>query len=557
MNDSMGLASGVASGSSAHPRRRWSGTCFLLILIAYVFYACAFIYRTSFIIDGTRYFCLFDDEMISMRYAANLAHGHALVWNPGGERVEGFTNPLWVAYMALLHLLPVTQPKISALVQLTGMSLLILNLFVVRRIAEAVSGGSAVVALCATALTASYLPLNNWALQGTEVSILALVVSVSAWSAIRCTTGEERGAWWLYVILGISTLVRPDMVVPAVTVLGFVMVHEPAHRLRHVCAGFGFLLLCVAALTLFRLWYYDDLLPNTYYLKLTGFPFLFRLTRGAWVSIEFLVTMNPLLPLLALGTILARQDWRLRLLGGLCAAQLVYSVYVGGDAWERWGGSNRYVSIAMPLFFVLLSCALRDCASYVAEHLPRRWAKGEGALLIGFALLCALSLNLPVGEAGTAPFAESLLIERPLHVVDNEWNVRRGLLLKRVTDERAKVAVVWAGAAPYFMQRFAIDLLGKNDRTIAREKMRIPSQANPLTAFYPGHMKWDYEHSFGSLKPDLVSELVFLSPGEALSYLENDYRAVEAPIFLPPPNNRLAYGFWWIRRDSSYVHLAP
>ena len=64
-----------------------TGTCF-------VAWASLFIYRSSFIgIDGKRYFCLFDDAMISMRYAWNFSHGSGLVWNPG-QYVEGYTNPL-------------------------------------------------------------------------------------------------------------------------------------------------------------------------------------------------------------------------------------------------------------------------------------------------------------------------------------------------------------------------------------------------------------------------------------------------------------------------------
>ncbi|MCB0243221.1 MAG: hypothetical protein KDI12_07395, partial [Anaerolineae bacterium] len=42
--------------------------------------------QASISIDGVRYFWLDDDQMISMRYARNLAEGHGLVWNPG-ERV--------------------------------------------------------------------------------------------------------------------------------------------------------------------------------------------------------------------------------------------------------------------------------------------------------------------------------------------------------------------------------------------------------------------------------------------------------------------------------------
>jgi hypothetical protein len=53
------------------------GACFVV-------WASLFIYESSFVgIDGKRYFCLFDDAMISMRYAWNLSHGFGLVWNPG------------------------------------------------------------------------------------------------------------------------------------------------------------------------------------------------------------------------------------------------------------------------------------------------------------------------------------------------------------------------------------------------------------------------------------------------------------------------------------------
>jgi hypothetical protein len=59
---------------------------------AFVIWSAGFIYRSSFMaLDGARYFSLFDDAMISMRYAWNLSHGNGLVWN-AGERVQGYTN---------------------------------------------------------------------------------------------------------------------------------------------------------------------------------------------------------------------------------------------------------------------------------------------------------------------------------------------------------------------------------------------------------------------------------------------------------------------------------
>ena len=47
-----------------------------------------FIARTAFSLNGDMYFTLFDDAMISMRYARNLIEGHGLVWNAGRAPVE-------------------------------------------------------------------------------------------------------------------------------------------------------------------------------------------------------------------------------------------------------------------------------------------------------------------------------------------------------------------------------------------------------------------------------------------------------------------------------------
>ena len=59
-----------------------------------------------------------DDMFIFARYAENLAAGHGLVFNPG-ERVEGYSSPLWVSILgaaAALRLDVVTAaPTLSAL----------------------------------------------------------------------------------------------------------------------------------------------------------------------------------------------------------------------------------------------------------------------------------------------------------------------------------------------------------------------------------------------------------------------------------------------------------
>ena len=45
-----------------------------------------------------------DDAFISLVYAKNLSNGEGLVFNPG-ERVEGYTNFLWILLLAIPHLI--------------------------------------------------------------------------------------------------------------------------------------------------------------------------------------------------------------------------------------------------------------------------------------------------------------------------------------------------------------------------------------------------------------------------------------------------------------------
>ena len=80
---------------------------FLMLILVVVFYQICYIFNTSFIANNIRYFVLFDDAMISMGFAENLANGNGLVWNKG-ELVEGFTNPLWVVLMSIFHIFHVT-----------------------------------------------------------------------------------------------------------------------------------------------------------------------------------------------------------------------------------------------------------------------------------------------------------------------------------------------------------------------------------------------------------------------------------------------------------------
>ena len=162
---------------------------FGLLVLGYIYYGVRYIQKSSITIDDQTYYILFDDAMISMRYAYNLAHGQGLVWN-AGEYVEGYTNPLWVGYMALFHILPIPLHMTSLYIQLSGLLFLVLTLFFVRKIVEEFTDNLFVM-LGTVALTAFYNPLNVWGLLGMEVSILTLIVTLVIWIIVHNSSDRK------------------------------------------------------------------------------------------------------------------------------------------------------------------------------------------------------------------------------------------------------------------------------------------------------------------------------------------------------------------------------
>jgi hypothetical protein len=333
---------------------------------------------------------------------------------------------------------------------------------------------------------ALYYPLYFWSLRGMEVGALAAVTSGALLLAVRLE-GEYRvrRALALGLVGAAGVLIRMDFAVLLAVLAVFAVYTAPRGRRLHTALAVGLSpFLALLFLELFRMSYYHELLPNTYYLKVTGVSLHERLSRGVetmldtlersllWVVVSWLAA----LPVLRSGPSRQRRTLVLALL--LVASQLLYSIYVGGDAWERAGFSNRYVTTVAPLFFLIPALAL--------SH--RRIALPVALLFAAFLFV-----------TGQLPFFREWRQTSGLHVVDDKRMAKLGLRIREHTDPSTTIAVVWAGAVPYFALREAIDLLGKTEPVVAKSLPKVP--------FFPGHDKWDYEFSIGKMRPDLVLQI--------------------------------------------------
>ena len=108
-----------------------------------------------------------------------------------------------------------------------------------------------------------------------------------------------------------------------------------------------------------------------------------------------------------------------------------------------------------------------------------------------------------------------------------------GVTIRSSTTEAARVAVVQAGAVPYFSHRYIVDELGKNDVAIAKSQDR----GDP---WHPGHSKWDPAWSFGTLQPDLTEEVWFTRDFDVGNLPRWGYRPISAAMWVRENSHEVA-----------------
>ncbi len=292
------------------------------------------------------YFFVCDDAFISFRYAQNFLLGRGLVFNPG-DYVEGYTNFLWVLQLTAADFIGI-PPQSS--------SLLLSIVYTIGAFAVTVQLGKQTcfrrqqwwaipLALLFLALNRSY---SIWSTGGLETRSNTFFLLAGIWGMLEFRGRGKAGFLIPAIAFSAAVLTRPDSLLIAVTALTYNAVIS-----RHwvpMLKIFLTLGIVVALQTAFRLYYYGDVVPNTYYAKVgvawwdIGFAYVSAMVieYGLWLIL-------PLVGLFARrgGKPAARELAGLTLL--LFALQALYQARIGGDHFEY-----RPFDIFWPLFSVVL-----------------------------------------------------------------------------------------------------------------------------------------------------------------------------------------------------------
>ena len=270
-----------------------------------------------------------DDAFISFRYARHLANGEGLTWNPG-ERVEGYTNFLWVVLIAGAMRVGV-QPEVVAVTLGIGAGVLVLGGLVV--FTARLSSLSGLLVLAPTAALASSRTFTAWCTGGLETMLFTLLVCSGAWVAIEERRRGARIRVASAVLLGAAALTRPEGLlfggVCGVWILGnLVWDRRTVGPFLLWVAVFGAI---TGAHFLWRHEYYGAWVPNTFTAKVPepwwghGVKYLWLFTRAYGL---------PLFAPVVAVALLKHPDRDRALIGATILIYTTYVVAVGGDRFE-------------------------------------------------------------------------------------------------------------------------------------------------------------------------------------------------------------------------------
>lgn len=451
-----------------------------------------------------RYF-YHDDEMITLRYIRNFLDHKGLIWNDG-ERVEGYTNFLHLVFSSFIVRLTgdfLLAPRIVNFIFFSLMLFYALYLFYKKF--AGTKEQRLLLLFSFLFIVITYPGIIIWTYGGLETVTYTSILFI-AFSSLLYLPATIRNSIWSGLWFAAAAMTRPDGVLffSLCAVYLFLISVKFNHWKPFIAFVLTFLLL-FGSYFLCRYFYYEQLLPNTFYAKTNfteekfhkGLRYVSRFAGSIMlviVSVIFLLWKN---------AVKVRMfTWKAILLLLSICIYCIYIIAYGGDHMLGF----RFLVPLLPVI----------------------------------ALLCAeLSIKLSMKDLyiTTAFFAANVLFV----YIYNQDEFRNAVVtdpaayngavvgdyIETMLPKNLLIATNSAGAIPFFAKddRF-IDMLGLCDTTISHRE-NIPMLAP--WQHIPGHEKGDGNYVL-SRKPDII----ILGPSHGSSdkaWFLSDNELLASPVF--------------------------
>lgn len=398
---------------------------------------------------------IIDDSFISFRYAKHFVEGKGLVFNEG-ERVEGYTNFLWVLVMSLGYKAGAYLPTFSQAVSTLCAALLVVavTLFCRSYFRDQPFPLLSYIGALLLALNPLYIEHIG---TGMETVLFALLLFVSL--RLFLNSGRDSAKPYLTgIFLGLAYLTRPDAIIWAFcfVVVDILQVLSKERKFREqapIVLKYGTVFALIVLFHLaWRLNYYGDWVPNTYRAK--------GITNWVWgiqYTGKFLLATGGLALIAALGgPLLLRKKWAVSMALIICMT-LLHNLRIGGD----FIFTGRFLFPTLPLIYILTQEMIRH--TLIGQIQSENISRLRKTMLVG--LRIAIPIMFLAGVIREYDVARKTVRKERR---TNRFVMQIAECLKENTTQEDTIAVISAGIVPYVTERRCIDMLGLNDRHIAR-----------------------------------------------------------------------------------------
>jgi hypothetical protein len=411
-----------------------------------------------------------DDAYISYRYAANLAAGEGLVFNPG-ERVEGYSNFLWImllAFGARLGVAPHLLGPVAGVVAYLASIFVCWSAVWTGRLGTRQGWSHR---LAATAMVALLITAHGFAASagaGLETHFFALLILVAGLGLSLTNLDSVRSLLGLGLLPPALVLTRPDGLIPAAVIIAIVFLRSSLERRSRrtgalataICVIPGFVI--GLAYLGFKHLYFGSLIPNPYYAKGAdtlhadaGLAYFIGFLRSySFVAVGILMTVWLLLR--------HRRDEPITRLA-------VFSLLTFGGYWAfliKVGGDFMEYRLALHLLPMVVMIAIIAATEITGSRVLQ---SSIAALMIG--------LSLPPAVMETRFYMQTLQ-EMDRYAVEGR---RVGLALRSIPPH-TKVATTLIGTVAYFSNRPIVDQWGLVDPGVRERR--------PRKNFFRGHVRF-------------------------------------------------------------------
>lgn len=440
----------------------------LIVIIALVVFL--FLHNRERFGDGIQ-----DDAYISFRYAQNLAEGRGLVFNPG-ERVEGYSNFLWTVLMSVFF--PIgSRPEFWANRITIAFSVLTL-VFLVLYSYKKYGGLTSFVGVAALFLATNRTFLA-WSTGGLEMSVFTFFTTSAVLTYFYYYPARIPG--FVGVLFLLSSLTRNEG--HLFFTLCFMISMARAlkkgdNKISHLGWSRSFIFPIIIYHG-FRMLYFGDILPNTYYAKSGG---LLWIEQGSQFVKHFFLSYNLsfFLAVIILAFLLSPKNRVFK--AYLMAALAIWAGYVintGGDFME--------FRIFMPLlgiFYFAFQDSLRDIHSIAGTGLKKKVMDLFIVLVVASLLYGSQNLVGDYSHPRRLGRQAEYEIVRRINPDDN-----MGLTMKNHFYPGEKVATWGMMSLAYYSQLYFTDGYGLINPDVKGNKRRPVSMAGHRRPFSQDYFK--------------------------------------------------------------------